>query len=242
MKTPRTFVLMRHPMSTDNQEEREDGYVKTKEASERLMKINFGDAPLTPIGYQQAGCAGRWAYKEGLRFNKIFASSMLRAQQGADVFAAQYPESLQKKMPIEISRLIREVDSGICSRMTKKDALKYYPFRVKSYESRGWYYFVPPEGGESAVSVQEGRSTQFWKMLCEMHAGENVLAVSHGGSSRTIRALIEDWDDHRWKEDLEIDMENCTMYIYEYSAAHDHLIFMKKVVPWKIVDNRVVDL
>jgi probable phosphoglycerate mutase len=142
-----------------------------------LVQGHADDATLTTLGLRQADeLASRF---RGERFGAIYSSDLYRARQTADtissalglpvVFDAQLRERSFGEMEGHPSSSLAPEVTGI-SGQTVVDAA------------------ARPVGGESLNEVWE-RTRRWVDMLAaEPHEGD-VLAVAHGGSIRTIRAL-----------------------------------------------------
>ncbi len=128
---------------------------------------------------------------------------------------------------------IRERDPGYGYDMTETEARKAFPYHQNYWKTFGGFFAYPP-GGESLAKVAE-RVYLFLNMLFRDRNGKKILVVTHGGTLRCFRFLLERWTYDqalRWKPDER--PENCGVTTYRYSEKTKSLILEKyKEVFWK---------
>jgi broad specificity phosphatase PhoE len=133
------------------------------------------DRPLTAAGREQAELlAGALA---GERLDAAYASDLRRAWETAEIAVAQ--------QGLDVVRLyeLREVDVGSWSGLTRVEVEKRFPDGVRRWQSgrTGW------SGGESYEEMAR-RVVAAVRRIAAGHEGGRVLAVSHGGSIRAVKA------------------------------------------------------
>ena len=131
------------------------------------------DAPLNPLGLQQAQRLGQHLARQGPR--PLLASDLLRTRQTAQPLAGQWqtvalPDSLW-----------REQAFGVIEGMTFEEIKQRHPEIVE-----GWHRHDPdfaPEGGESRRQFH-ARVTEAVRRLverCAVQGWQSPVVVSHGG-------------------------------------------------------------
>jgi len=147
------IILLRHGQSVGNAEGRYQG------------QSNF---PLNDTGRAQAqALARRWA-AEGIAFDRIISSPLLRARETADIIAAAL------NTPIEEDALWQERDNGLLSGMRAEEAAEKHPRPA---------FFTPytPVGdtgeGQWDLFLRAGKAV---RELIRRPPGR-YLVVSHGG-------------------------------------------------------------
>lgn len=147
------IILLRHGESVGNAEGRHQGQ---------------SDFPLTDTGRAQAHALARRWQSEGVSFDQVIASPLLRAYQTAEIIANTLHLSL------EVGEVWMERDNGYYAGLTPEEANRLYP--RPAFMSP--YRFVG-ETGESQweLYLRAGRAIQD---LLDRPAGR-YLVVSHGG-------------------------------------------------------------
>ena len=90
---------------------------------------------------------------------------------------------------------LRERDAGWTYDMTTAEAEAAFPWLQGYWDTFGRFFARPP-GGESFADVAE-RVYLFLGMLFRDRARQRVLVVSHGGTLRVFRYLLERWTARR---------------------------------------------
>jgi phosphoserine phosphatase len=132
------------------------------------------DPPLNDAGREQAATLA--ASLAGEQLDAVYSSPLRRAVETADVVAA--PHGLEPT-PVEA---LREVDVGSWQGLTRTEIESRYPEQF-----RRWLAFE--QGWEDGETYEEMgvRVVGALSELSARHAGERVLALTHGGP---IRAAI----------------------------------------------------
>ncbi len=159
------FIMVRHGESEGNRDRR---FTITTET------------PLTDLGREQAGKAGR-RIAQLFKPEMIVSSPFARARQTS----ALLNEHLG--LPIEIVHDLHERDLG-CLRGQSYDALRELVRTDPAYDpADGWSW--KPEGGESYEDVRR-RVIFAIEDLRQRYAGREIVIVSHGGVMLSVWAHI----------------------------------------------------
>jgi 2,3-bisphosphoglycerate-dependent phosphoglycerate mutase len=148
-------ILVRHGETQWNTENRFQGHL---------------DSPLTEGGRSKAiYLANRL---KGFHFNAFYSSDLGRAVSTADLIKNII------EMDYISDKLLREVNMGIFSGLTRDTIAKDYPIEWKDFRTRSPRYSVPE--GESDEQLLK-RILGFMGKVKETHAEGQILAVTHGG-------------------------------------------------------------
>lgn len=175
-----TVYIMRHGETDLNRENRLQGQI---------------DCPLNETGKEQARLAGERFRARGLRFDKVYASTLTRAVQTA-ALAAGVPEDFVRRDP----RLME---------------LDYGPYDAAAFTDLGpemFAWFRDPEGitppaGIEPISALLDRTRAFLESL-KAAGGGSVLVVTHGVA---IRAML----GHLMRKGAAVwgmPIDNCVLY------------------------------
>jgi broad specificity phosphatase PhoE len=117
--------------------------------------------------------------------------------------------------------------------MTTVEAQAAFPWLQGYWETFGRFFARPP-GGESLAEVAE-RVYLFLSMLFRDRAHKRVLVVSHGGTLRVFRYLLERWTHDEFLERWESEpVANCAVTSYAFDAEAGRLMLQRlNVVHWK---------
>jgi len=140
----------------------------TTEWMEQGLLHGQTDAPLSALGVSQAQAAGEAL--RGRKFDAFYSSPTGRAWQTAQIIAASVgmaPEPLEG---------LKEHNFGA---LEGTSARKFPSWLLFLRMAIGWQMPIGKDG-ESLASVYQ-RAGQFLDLMAHRHAGQDVLAVSHGG-------------------------------------------------------------
>ena len=173
--------------------------------------VNF-DAPLTERGLEQARLVGRRLAKDGVRFDRIYSSTLVRAVQTAGTILEEMGQSgrpfsrvealMEQQMPAWRGLPIEEV----------------YTLETRAYMAAKGMDFVSPEG-ESLRVVQ--RRISSWiedefinnQELVGTGASLTVAVVGHGTASRCLFHYIMGFDQ---RFIVRIGMDNCNISRFRF--------------------------
>lgn len=166
-------------------------------ANAQKLHAGWAQIPLTEQGLAQAYAAGRLL--EGIQFDSIYVSDLLRAQQtltaalpGADGISTS---------------LLREINVGDLAGKTAGECLEIYGERY--LEDKAAQNFLP-YGGEN-VSMHLNRIRSFTVHL-ERNVQTNVAAFCHEGSIRCMLDLV--MEQRHCRKDYPLD--NGSVSIFEF--------------------------
>ena len=107
--------------------------------------------------------------------------------------------------------------------MSKTEIEEHFPYLQPYWDTFGGFFSRPP-GGESLADVTR-RVYLFLNTLFRDRGGQKVLVVTHGGTLRCFRFLLERWN---YEQALEWEPgqrpENCGVTIYKYSQQKERLL------------------
>jgi 2,3-bisphosphoglycerate-dependent phosphoglycerate mutase len=192
-----TLLLLRHGESTWNLENRFTGWT---------------DVPLTPHGEDEARTAGRLMQDEGLGFDIVHTSLLLRAIATTELALG---EMGLHWLPVKRHWRLNERHYGALQGLNKKEmAERYGPEQVFAWR-RGYdtppdplaqdddrhprhdprYADLPPDLLPATECLEDvvGRMLPYWhdQIVPDLRAGKRVLVGAHGNS---IRALVKHLD------------------------------------------------
>ena len=133
------------------------------------------DYPLTDHGIQQARQLGQWFSTQGISFNTMYCSPLIRARHTAELIAAT-----QAEQTLIIDQRMQEFDCGLLEGLGPEEAKQQYPDLFnRPLEEWG---DLSPYGGESYDRVMN-RVVEFCREL-EQHydPDQEILVVAHGGT------------------------------------------------------------
>lgn len=138
------------------------------EMNEQGLLCGSTDSPLSPKGRSQALAAAKSAMQNGIGFDLIVSSTMLRAYETATIIGNTLGMPLEKILP---NPLLVERDFG------KLEGTLWYPYMDLSKEP----------SVESYEHIMH-RAAEAKKWLDNLPA-QTILLVSHGSFIRAIRSL-----------------------------------------------------
>lgn len=168
------LVLLRHGQSEWNLQNRFTG---------------FKDVDLTDVGEQEAADAGKRLAAAGISFDKVFSSTLKRANLTAEI---ALKEAGQEDLFADMVRHddLRERDYGDLTGLNKDETReKYGDEQVhiwrRSYDTR-------PPGGECLQDVVENRVRPYYEANIKplLDDGKNVLIAAHGNSLRAMLIIL----------------------------------------------------
>ena len=168
------LVLLRHGQSEWNLQNRFTG---------------FRDVDLTEEGIKEAETAGRRLNAANIGFDRVFTSTLQRAQKTARLalkMAGQ--ENLLDNMIIHDD--LRERDYGDLTGLNKDETRQKYGEEQVHIWRRS--YDVPPPGGECLKDVVENRVRPYFEdhIRPPLMKGENILVAAHGNSLRAMLIIL----------------------------------------------------
>lgn len=157
------------------------------------------DPALNETGIKQAEKA--YNIIKNISYDKIFSSPLKRAYETATILN-------YKKLNIELSDKIKELNFGIFEGLSYEEILNKYPYELKE-ATKNWknYNF---KTGESPLELQK-RSVQF---INSLDKNLNYLIVAHWGVICTILSYYFSHNlDAYWK----FKIDNCGIIVIEFT-------------------------
>ncbi|MFC1757073.1 histidine phosphatase family protein [Patescibacteria group bacterium] len=218
MERPSLIVLVRHGESERNLAKKGSIYFIDDEARKAVQGVPDHKVSLTEHGRWQAEKTGVGLKKEFGLFDYIYHSGYERTIQTVDGILKAYPDSEGTK--VRSNLFIRERDSGHAFDMTTAEAEESFPW-LEDYWSTYSSFFAYPPGGESIANVCE-RVYLFVNMLFRDRRGQKILVVTHGGTIRAFRFLLEriSYDE----VGRIYSPKNCSLTIYKYNGSQERLV------------------
>jgi broad specificity phosphatase PhoE len=232
LRRPRRLVLIRHAESERNKAKKGSIYFVDDEARQRIRGIPDNKIPITPEGHRQARETGAQLRKQFGTPDYIYHSGYLRTEQTMEEILAAYPHEERAQIAIRMSPFIRERDSGYGYDMTTEEAAAAFPWLEEHWKTFGPFFARPP-GGESLADTVN-RVNTFLNMIFRDRAGQTVFVVSHGGTLRCLRFLLEKWTYEKLLVKPDGDSpHNCGVTDYEYDRKQKKLILRHfNIVHW----------
>lgn len=173
------------------------------------------DVSITEKGAQQAADVGQLI--QDITVHHAFTSEQKRTQQTLHHILRAINQNPQSS---STSLHLNERDYGDYTGLNKWEVLERLGEDVFTKIRRSWDHPVP--NGETLEMVYQ-RAVPFLKaqIVPKLHAGENVLVVSHGNTIRSLMKFIEDISD----EDIasvEMHFGHVVMYRVDEQGRHMH--------------------
>ncbi len=171
---PNYLVLLRHGQSQWNLENRFTG---------------FHDIDLSDLGRKEAEDAGKRLNSAGIKFDRVFTSTLQRAYHTAEIalFNAGQDDILKTMVKHDD---LRERDYGDLTGLNKDEMRKKYGEEQVHIWRRS--YDVRPPGGECLQDVVENRVRPYYEANIRplVDKGENILIAAHGNSLRAMLIIL----------------------------------------------------
>ncbi|BDR58011.1 histidine phosphatase family protein [Xylocopilactobacillus apicola] len=152
----------------------------------------WSDSPLTEKGIEQAKQVGK--YFEDIPLDHAYSSTSERCCDTMELI-------LQERLPYQRLKALKEMNFGILEGETER----INPKGPKAYQT-----FFLPYGGESSNTVGK-RMLECLTDLMSQPDNQNVLVVSHAGSSFNFLRMIQDPT-----EELNKGFSNGSIFVYQF--------------------------
>ncbi len=203
--TPGKLVLVRHGLSTYNDQNRFTGWK---------------DVPLNAQGVAEAEQAV--PLLRGMEFGIAFTSLLVRAQNTLDIMLAGLG---QEDIPVERDLALNERNYGDLIGQDKAEAAE----RFGAEQVHQWRrsFDVAPPGGESLADTTD-RAIPYLHdhIMPEVRAGRNVLVSAHGNS---IRAIVMQLLDYSPAQIMQTEIGWCEPWVFSF--GDDGLVVDLQVIP-----------
>lgn len=159
------ICLVRHGETDWNKQRRLQGHV---------------DTPLNPNGLAQAKATA--AQLRGLHFDALYTSDLQRARQTAEACAASLGIAAVDHPGL------RERHFGVFQGLTYEEAQERHPRAYLHFKRRDPQYAF----GEGSESLNDffTRIQQTVTALADLHAGQQILLVAHGGVLDCVNRMV----------------------------------------------------
>lgn len=222
MERPSLLVLVRHGESVRNVAKKGSVFFADDESRRSVRGIPDHQISLTAEGARQARVTGLALSDRFSSFDALYHSGYQRTIQTANGLIDGFAPDVQERLIPQANLFIRERDTGFAYDMTTQEAETAFPYMHEYWQTTGSFFARPP-GGESIAQVVE-RVHSFLDILIRDRAGERVLVVTHGGTLRAFRFLLEQWDYDQAERSMQADPpDNCGVTTYVYSPERKHL-------------------
>jgi 2,3-bisphosphoglycerate-dependent phosphoglycerate mutase len=134
------------------------------------------DVPITATGHEQARDAAALIARH-FRPARIIASPYARARQTAQIIGTLF------ELEVELDAALREQSFGRFAGQPYESLLTDAAY----HEGPRWQW--RPQGGESLVDVYT-RAVPAFERIASVHAGQDVVVVSHGGVMLALCAFV----------------------------------------------------
>lgn len=220
---PTRLVFVRHAESLRNRLKGKNVFFPDDESRAPVKGIPDHLIPLTEHGEWQADVTGIALAKRFGSFDYAYHSGFKRTFDTLTRILNGYDEQPRSRIKVRMNDFIRERHAGYTYDMTTAEVRASFPWFHDYWRTFGGYYAQPP-GGESLANVTS-RVYQFLNMLFRDRAGKSILIVTHGGTLRCFRSLLEHWDHtrtERWPAGQS--PKNCGVTVYEYDSVEERLV------------------
>ena len=167
------------------------------------------DIQLNENGRQVAIDLGDKLEQEGVTFDEIFSSPLIRAYETACLIRGR------QNVPITRDERIREISFG------EAEGMDYETWMSEDNPQRAFFTephkYIPPQDGETIEEVQ-ARGREFIQEVIEPLYGQakRVMIVAHGAMNKGLMCYLENNDvEHFWGDGLQ---NNCEASIFEYDG------------------------
>ena len=230
---PSVLVLVRHAESARNVARKGNRFFLDDESRKAVQGVPDQSVPITDEGRRQAQMTGLAIRSEFGTFDYVYHSGYRRTQETAEHILAAYTPEERDAIRVRHHLFLRERDAGWTYDMTTAEAEAAFPWLQGYWDTFGRFFARPP-GGESLAEVAE-RVYLFLGMLFRDRPGQRILVVSHGGTLRVFRYLLERWSHDEFLERWESEpVDNCAVTAYAHDRASGRLMLRAlNVMHWQ---------
>ena len=168
------------------------------------------DPKLTDLGIQEATKAGELLETKNLKFDLMFTSDLLRAQETGRLILEQIN---QKNIEVIKDQSLNERNYGDLAGLNKDEAREKWGEEQVHIWRRS--FDVPPPGGESLKNTAERVLPYFeLEIMPKVKEGLNILVAAHGNS---LRALVMHLENISSEEIVKLEIATGDPLTYEYT-------------------------
>ena len=184
------------------------------EWNKKNLFTGWKDPELTNQGIEEAIKAGKHLKTKNMKFDIMFTSDLLRAQETGRLILENMGQS---DIPVIKNQCLNERNYGDLAGLNKDDAREKWGEEQVHVWRRS--FDVPPPGGESLKDTAE-RVLPYFKseIMPKVIEGSSILIAAHGNS---LRSLIMDLDSISSEEivNLEIPTGAPIQYIFNEDGS-----------------------
>jgi broad specificity phosphatase PhoE len=219
---PDLLVIVRHGESDRNVAKKDNVYFLDDESRKAVQGVPDWQVPLTEEGWRQSRETGEALRARIGSFDYVYHSGYRRAEDTARGILDAYSDDERASMRVLMNSFIRERDNGYTYDMTTAEADSAFPWLQPFWDTFGPWFGRPP-GGESLSEVTS-RVDIFLNQLYRDRAGQRVLIVTHGGTLRAFRFLLERWSYEDVRRELPVyRTPNCCVNVYRFNPETGRL-------------------
>ena len=182
------------------------------EWNKKNLFTGWKDPELTNQGIEEAIKAGKQLKTKNMKFDIMFTSDLLRAQETGRLILENMGQS---DIPVIKNQCLNERNYGDLAGLNKDDAREKWGEEQVHVWRRS--FDVPPPGGESLKDTAERVLPYFHsEIFPKVEDGLDVLIAAHGNS---LRALVMELEEINSDEIVKLEIATGEPLTYEYSEG-----------------------
>ena len=182
------------------------------EWNKKNLFTGWKDPELTSLGIKEAIEAGKLLKNKNIKFDIMFTSDLLRAQETGRLILENMGQS---DIPVIKNQCLNERNYGDLAGLNKDDAREKWGEEQVHVWRRS--FDVPPPGGESLKDTAERVLPYFHsEIFPKVEDGLDVLIAAHGNS---LRALVMELEEINSNEIVKLEIATGDPLTYEYSEG-----------------------
>jgi len=183
------------------------------EWNKKNLFTGWKDPELTNQGIEEAIKAGKNLKTKNMKFDIMFTSDLLRAQETGRLILENMGQS---DIPVIKNQCLNERNYGDLAGLNKDDAREKWGEEQVHVWRRS--FDVPPPGGESLKDTAERVLPYFHsEIFPKVEDGLDVLIAAHGNS---LRALVMELEEINSDEIVKLEIATGDPLTYEYSMGN----------------------
>jgi len=183
------------------------------EWNKKNLFTGWKDPELTNQGIEEAIKAGKNLKTKNMKFDIMFTSDLLRAQETGRLILENMGQS---DIPVIKNQCLNERNYGDLAGLNKDDAREKWGEEQVHVWRRS--FDVPPPGGESLKDTAERVLPYFHsEIFPKVEDGLDVLIAAHGNS---LRALVMELEEINSDEIVKLEIATGDPLTYEYSEGN----------------------